>query len=127
MTDAHPDRVAAQTGSDAESSAMGGFDLGSVLAQASAMQAQLAASQQQAAAQTVEGRSGGGAVRVVMTGAGEVTAVHLDPSVVDPEEVDVLEDLIVAALHDAAAAVASLQMQAMGGIGEAMRSLLGGG
>ena len=100
-------------------------DLGALLAQAQKMQEQLMAAQAEAAAQEVEGSAGGGKVRITVTGSGTFTAVHIDPSVVDPDGVDALEDLVLAALHDASARVAHLSQEAMGGIGDALG--LGGG
>jgi hypothetical protein len=85
-----------------------GFDPQALLAQALEMQQRLMDAQAEAAGATVEGSAGGGKVRVTMTGTGEVTAVRIDPSVVDPGEVELLEDLVVAALHDAATRVAEL-------------------
>jgi DNA-binding YbaB/EbfC family protein len=99
------------------------FDMNALLQQAMNMQSQLAQAQEQAAHQIVEGSAGAGMVTVSMTGAGEVTKIRLDPGVVDPSDVSMLEDLLVAALHDAASKVATLQQQAMGGLGD----MLGGG
>lgn len=92
----------------------GAFDPQALLAQALEMQQRLMDAQDEAAAGTVEGSSGGGKVTVTMTGAGEVTAVRLDPSVVNADEVDLLEDLILAALHDAAAQAAEMAQSQMG-------------
>jgi DNA-binding YbaB/EbfC family protein len=101
------------------------FDMNALLRQAMDMQSKLAEAQEQAANTTVTGTAGGGSVQVTMTGAGEVTRVKLDPSVVDPAEVDMLEDLILAALHDAGAQVTALQRQAMGGLGDSLGGLGG--
>jgi nucleoid-associated protein EbfC len=57
--------------------------------------------QAKVAQQEVSGQSGAGMVKVTMTGAGEMRQVKIDPSLVSPEEVEVLEDLIVAACNDA--------------------------
>jgi DNA-binding YbaB/EbfC family protein len=73
--------------------------------------------QAQAAQQVVEGTAGGGVVSVTMTGSGEVTSITLAPEVVDPGDIEMLQDLIVAALHDAGAKVADLQRQALGALG----------
>jgi len=102
-----------------------GFDPQALLAQALEMQQRLMDAQAEAAAETVEGSAGGGKVKVTMAGTGEVTAVRIDPSVVVPEEVEMLEDLVLAALHDAAARVADLAQHQMdaGGLGD----LLAGG
>jgi hypothetical protein len=65
------------------------------------MQQRLAKIQGELANETVLGTAGGGAVTVTMTGQQRVQAVAIDPSVLDPEEVDMLQDLLVAAFHDA--------------------------
>lgn len=83
--------------------------------------------QAQAAQQVVEGSAGGGVVTVAMTGSGEVTAVTLAPEVVDPDDVEMLQDLIVAALHDAGLKVTDLQRQALGALGDLdLGDMLGG-
>ena len=99
-------------------------DMNELLNQAMQMQQQLVAAQEAAAAQTVVGASGGGVVRVEVTGAMQFTAVHIDPSVVDPGDIEMLEDLVLAAIHDAATKVAALTHDAMGSIG---LGSLGGG
>ncbi|MFN7709817.1 MAG: YbaB/EbfC family nucleoid-associated protein [Holosporales bacterium] len=76
-------------------------NIGQLVKQAQMMQQKMAEMQEQLAKETVEGQSAGGMVKVVMTGKGEVTSVKVDPSLVDPKEVEVLEDLVMAALNDA--------------------------
>ena len=102
------------------------FDLQAMLAQAQQMQQQLLEAQQAAAEETVEGTAGGGMVRVTATGAGQFTAVRIDPNVVDPAEVDLLEDLVLAALHDVATRVADLNQQRLGELGLGLGDMLGG-
>ena len=98
----------------------GGGGLGDLLAQAQqAMSASRAAADQE-----VEGSAGGGVVRVRLTGGGEPRAVRIDPAVVDPTDVEGLEDLVLAALRDAQVQVARLHEQAMGGFDPS--SMLGG-
>ncbi len=77
-------------------------DLQAALAQAQMMQQKLMEAQQQIAETEVEGQAGNGLVRARLTGNGSVVGVHIDPSVVDPNDVDTLQDLIVGALADAA-------------------------
>jgi nucleoid-associated protein EbfC len=96
-------------------------DLGGLLE--SAQQALTAHAQ--AAEQVVTGTAGGGVVTVEMTGAGEVRSVTLAPEVVDPADIAMLQDLIVAALHDAAHQVTELQRKALGALG-GMGDILGG-
>ncbi len=88
-------------------------DLGGLLESAQ----QALSAQAAAANEVVEGTAGGGVVTVEMTGSGEVRAVRLAPEVVDPADVEMLQDLIVAALHDAGAKVAELQSRALGAFG----------
>jgi DNA-binding YbaB/EbfC family protein len=102
------------------------FDLQAMLAQAQQMQRQLMDAQQAAAEETVEGSAGGGVVRITATGAGDITAVRIDPQAVDPNEVDLLEDLVLAALHDVATRVAELSQQRLGGLGLGLGDLFGG-
>ena len=98
----------------------GGGGLGDLFAQA---QAAMAASQ--AAADTeVEGSAGGGMVKVRATGSGEVLGVTIAPAVVDPDDVESLEDLVLAALRDVHARVAELHAGAMGGLDPS--AMLGG-
>lgn len=101
----------------------GGLDLGNLMEQASQMQQQMAAAQEAAASTLLEGVAGGGAVRVTVTGTGTYQSVTIDPAAVDPDDVSMLEDLVLAALHDAGARMEELQSQSMGGLGD----LLGGG
>jgi nucleoid-associated protein EbfC len=102
----------------------GGGGLNDLLASAQeAMSAQRAATEQ-----VVEGTAGGEMVKVSMTGGGEVTRVAIAPEVVDPDDIEMLEDLIVAALADAGAKVTELQRAALGAFGQIdMGGLLGGG
>lgn len=95
----------------------GGFDLSNVdmnglLAQAQAMQAQLAQAQQQLESTTFDGSAGGGLVKAVVNGTGELTGLTIDPQTVDPDDTDTLADLVIAAVHDASGKAAAAQ-QAM--------------
>jgi hypothetical protein len=87
--------------------------------------------QADAVKEVVEGTAGGGVVKVTMTGGGEVTGVVLSPRVVDPDDIEMLQDLIVAAIRDATAKVTELQRAALGALGQldlgSLGGLLGGG
>jgi nucleoid-associated protein EbfC len=89
-------------------------DLQMIMQQAQKMQEQLIAAQAELASAEVTGQAGNGLVQVTMTAAGEVRAVRIDPKVVDPEDVDTLQDLVVGALQDAARAAQQLQAEKMG-------------
>jgi DNA-binding YbaB/EbfC family protein len=92
-----------------------GFDLEALLGSAAQMQQQLMAAQQAAAAEVVEGQAGGGVVKVRVTGGLEFEAVEIAPAAIDSDDPQMLQDLVLAALHDAMARVQELQQQAMGG------------
>jgi DNA-binding YbaB/EbfC family protein len=85
-----------------------------LMKQAQKMQQQLEAAQAELAAAEVTGSAGGGLVTATLTGSGELTAIAIDPQVVDPEDVETLQDLIVAAVRDAHEAVARLANEKMG-------------
>jgi nucleoid-associated protein EbfC len=89
-------------------------DMSALLAQAQQMQQQLIQAQEQLAATDVHGQAGGGLVQVTMKGSGEVVAVSIDPTVVDPDDVETLQDLIVGALADASAQVTILAQSRLG-------------
>jgi DNA-binding YbaB/EbfC family protein len=99
------------------------FDLGGLLQQAQAMQQQLMEAQARAAEEVVEGESGGGVVKVRVTGALEFVSVKIDPKAVDPADVELLEDLVLAAIHDAVARARDVSQEAMGGLGALMGGL----
>ena len=87
-----------------------GFDLSSLLEQAQQMGEQMARAQQEAEARVVTGQAGGGAVRIEVTGGLEFTSVSIDPGAVQADDIEMLEDLVLAALNDAIA-----QLQPSGG------------
>jgi DNA-binding YbaB/EbfC family protein len=76
-------------------------NIGNLMKQAQAMQEQMAKVQEQAAAKKVDGTAGGGMVTVTANGAMEIVAVKIDPEVVKSGDVEMLQDLIVAAANDA--------------------------
>jgi hypothetical protein len=76
-------------------------NLGQMLKQAQAMQSKMAEMQEKLAAVEMTGAAGGGMVKVTLNGKNEMRAVKIDPSLVDPKDTEVLEDLIVAAFNDA--------------------------
>ncbi len=78
-------------------------DLGELMKQAGAMQAKLAAAQEAIAALEVEGQSGGGMVKIVINGKGYVKGVAIERALLKPDEGEVVEDLIAAAMNDAKA------------------------
>ncbi|BBZ64883.1 nucleoid-associated protein [Mycolicibacterium insubricum] len=100
-------------------------DMSALLAQAQQMQQQLMAAQQNLATADVHGQAGGGLVRVTMKGSGQVTAVAIDPKVIDPDDPETLQDLIVGALADAANQVNELVQTRLGPLAGGMGQALG--
>jgi nucleoid-associated protein EbfC len=81
---------------------MGGLgNMGNMLKQAQKMMEQAKKTEEELAAARVEGSSGGGMVKVLATGTGEVLEVKIDPEVVDPQDVEMLQDLVVTAVREA--------------------------
>jgi nucleoid-associated protein EbfC len=89
-------------------------DMQAILQQAQKMQEQLMAAQAELASAEVVGQAGNGLVQVTMTAAQEVRAVRIDPKIVDPDDVETLQDLLVGALQDASQAAQQLQAEKMG-------------
>lgn len=85
-----------------------------MLKQIEEMQANMARAQEELATATVEGSAGGGAVVVVMNGHQAVESITIDPEFVDPEDVETLQDAIVAALQDAQKKAQDLMQQKIG-------------
>jgi nucleoid-associated protein EbfC len=102
-----------------------GIDVQQLLQQAQRMQEQLMSAQQNLAEAKVTGTAGGGLITATVTGEGELVALEIDPSVVDPEDVETLADLIVAAVRDANAQVQKLAAEQMGPLGEGLGGMLG--
>ncbi len=94
-------------------------DMGKVLRQVQKVQEEFARVQEELARERVEATAGGGAVRVVADGHGRVLEVHIAPEVVDPGDVETLEDLVLAALNSA-------QEQARARAEERLRTVAGG-
>ena len=91
-------------------------DLMGMMKQARELQDKMERLQQEVAALEVEGSAGGGLVTVTMTGKSEMKRVRIDPSLLKPEEAEIVEDLIVAAVNDANRKVEDAMKQKMGGM-----------
>ncbi|MBO0853650.1 MAG: YbaB/EbfC family nucleoid-associated protein [Nocardia sp.] len=85
-----------------------------LLAQAQQMQQAVMAAQSEIAETDVEGEAGGGLVKVVIKASGEVQSLRIDPKVVDPEDVETLQDLVVGAINDAMANAQEMAAQKLG-------------
>ena len=94
-------------------------NLGQMMKQAQAMQAKMAEMQEKLGQMEVTGQSGAGMVKATLNGKSELRRLKIDPSLVDPGEVEVMEDLIVAAVNDAKAKVEAT-------VAEEMKQVTGG-
>lgn len=92
-------------------------DMRQIMKQAQEMQEQLAAAQEELASQTFEGSAGGGMVTATVTGSQQLSEITIDPSVVDPADVEMLQDLVVAAVNQAMKAAGDAAGEQFGGLG----------
>ena len=86
-----------------------------MMKQVQEMQRKMAEAQEQLAKETVEASAGGGMVTVVMTGALEVSEVRIKPEAVDPDDVEMLQDLVTAATNEALRSAQALASDRLGG------------
>jgi len=101
-------------------------NLQQIMKQAQKMQQQMAEAQAELAEAELTGTAGGGLVTVTIKGTGEVTAVRIDPKAVDPDDVETLEDLVLAAIHNATEAVRELTEEKMGPLTSGLGGMGGG-
>lgn len=87
-----------------------------ILKQAQKMQADMARIQEELANERIEGMAGGGMVKATVNGQGDIMAVHLEKEVVTPEDTEMLEDLIVAAVNDAVRKSREIAGERMSGV-----------
>ncbi len=96
------------------------MNIGQIAKMAQQMQAQMAQAQDELRQTTLEATAGGGAVRVVITGAQEVRSVDIDPSAIDPDEAEMLQDLVMTAVNEAIGRSKELERERMAGIAGSM-------
>jgi nucleoid-associated protein EbfC len=87
-----------------------------MMRQAQAMMRKMQKAQEDLAARTVTGSAGGGVVEAVVNGAGEFQSITIDPDAVDPADVEMLQDMVLAACNEAVRAAKELEGELMGGI-----------
>ncbi|MCK4863722.1 MAG: YbaB/EbfC family nucleoid-associated protein [Dehalococcoidales bacterium] len=87
-----------------------------MMQQAQKLQAQLVKAQEELANLTVEASSGGGAVTVVMNGQQQIQSVKISPEVVNPEDIEMLEDMVLTAVREAQVKAQEAAAQKMGGL-----------
>jgi DNA-binding YbaB/EbfC family protein len=88
--------------------------MGNMLKQAQQLQSKMAKMQEELAQKTVEASAGGGMVKVVANGKQQIVSLEIEKEVVDPEDVDMLQDLILAAVNDALARAQEMVSSEMG-------------
>lgn len=91
------------------------MDMNKMLKQVQEMQAQMAQAQEELAKEVVEASAGGGMVRVKASGAGEVVEIKISPEAIDPEDPEMLEDLVLAAVNEALRNAQDLMQSKLGG------------
>lgn len=95
---------------------MGKGGLGNMMKQVQQMQAKMEQMQAELDEMEIEASAGGGMVKVVVSGKGDVKSITIDPEVVDPEDVEMLQDLVVAALNQAKEKSSEAQQERMAGL-----------
>jgi len=94
----------------------GGLDMGALLKQAQQMQAEMMKAQEQLKDETVDASAGGGMVKVVMGGDLTLREIKIDPEAIDPDDAEMLADMVQAAVNEAIRAAQELASSKMGGI-----------
>jgi DNA-binding YbaB/EbfC family protein len=94
----------------------GGMDLNKMMQQVQQMQAEMARVQEELATQTVESSAGGGAVKVTANGAGEIEKIEIAPEAIDPDDAELLADMIVGAVNEALRSANELAQSRLGGL-----------
>ena len=88
--------------------------MGNMMKQAQKLQSKMLKMQEELAGRTVEASAGGGMVKVVANGRQQIVSIAIDPEVLDPEDVDMLQDLVLAAVNDALAKSQEMVSSEMG-------------
>ncbi len=101
----------------------GGANMQQLMRQAQKMQQQMEQMQQQLEEQTYEASAGGGMVTVTVTGKREIASIHIDPQVIDPDDGEMLEDLVKAAVNEALRKGEEARESAMGKMAPGMGGL----
>jgi len=102
-----------------------GMDMNQLFQQVGQMQEQMQKAQAELANETVEATAGGGMVTVVANGAGEIRQIKIDPKAIDPNDPEMLEDMILAAVNEAIRAAQNLMESKLGGLAGGAQGGLG--
>jgi nucleoid-associated protein EbfC len=95
----------------------GGLDLNAMMKQVQQMQAEMGEAQEKLKEEVVEASAGGGMVKVKMSGDLRLLEIGIDPEAADPEEVEILQDMVLAAVNEAIRSAQELAANRLGGIG----------
>ena len=95
---------------------MSGMDFNKMMEQVQQMQQQMQQAQAELAKETVDASAGGGMVTVTANGAGEIKQIKIDPKAIDPEDPELLEDMVIAAVNEAIRSAHSLMETKLGGL-----------
>ena len=101
--------------------------MNALLKQAQQMQTEMVKAQESLAEETVEASAGGGMVKVTMSGDIKLQSIQIDPEAIDPEDADMLSDMVLAAVNEAIRAAQELASSKMGGITGGMPGIGGPG
>ena len=93
-----------------------GMDMNQLFQQVGQMQEQMQKAQAELANETVEATAGGGVVTVIANGTGEIKQIKIDPKAIDPNDAEMLEDMILAAVNEAIRSAQSLTESKLGGL-----------
>jgi hypothetical protein len=93
-----------------------GFDMNKMMKQAQKMQAEMERAQAKLAEETVVGSAGGGMVTAAVTGQLDITSITISKDVVDPDDVEMLQDLVLSAVREALEMAKALQQEKMGAV-----------
>jgi DNA-binding YbaB/EbfC family protein len=93
-----------------------GMDMNKLLQQVGQMQEQMQKAQEELANETVEATAGGGMVTVTANGAGEIKQIKIDPKAIDPDDPEMLEDMVLAAVNEAIRSARALMESKLGGL-----------
>ena len=94
----------------------GGMDLSAMMKQVQQMQAEMVEAQEKLKDEVVEASAGGGMVKVTMTGDMQLREIKIDPDAIDPEDAEMLQDMVAAAVNEALRSAQELAANRMGGI-----------
>jgi nucleoid-associated protein EbfC len=93
-----------------------GMDMNKLMQQVGEMQEQMQKAQNELESETVESSAGGGMVTVTATGSGEIKQIKIDPKAIDPNDPELLEDMILAAVNEAIRSAQTLMESKLGGL-----------